>query len=93
MKKVAVFLLTSVALQTIGAQSFIQAYKDRADMVTQTNINTNLQEFAGLGVKKRVQQLITMLLTGLKTNICLTDIQQATFLKTPSPMEVMPQKI
>ena len=52
MKKVAVFLLTSVALQTIGAQSFIQAYKDRADMVTQTNINNNLQEFAGLGVKK-----------------------------------------
>ncbi|MBE4948918.1 M28 family peptidase [Chryseobacterium culicis] len=52
MKKIAVFLLASSALQTIGAQSFIQAYKDRADMVTQTNINTNLQEFAGLGVKK-----------------------------------------
>ncbi|PRB03569.1 leucyl aminopeptidase [Chryseobacterium sp. MYb7] len=51
MKKAAVFLLTSIALQTIGAQSFIQAYKDRADMVTQTNINNNLQEFAGLGVK------------------------------------------
>lgn len=52
MKKAAVFLLTSIALQTIGAQSFIQVYKDRADMVTQTNINTNLQEFAALGTKK-----------------------------------------
>ncbi|PTT24467.1 leucyl aminopeptidase [Chryseobacterium sp. HMWF028] len=52
MKKTAVFLLTSIALQTISAQSFIQAYKDRADMVTQTNINTNLQEFAALGIKE-----------------------------------------
>ncbi|MGV2450815.1 UNVERIFIED_CONTAM: M28 family peptidase [Ralstonia mannitolilytica] len=52
MKKVAAFLLTSIALQNISAQSFIQAYKDRADMVTQTNISTNLQEFAGFGIKK-----------------------------------------
>lgn len=52
MKKVAAFLLTSIALQNMSAQSFIQAYKDRADMVTQTNITTNLQEFAGFGVKK-----------------------------------------
>ncbi|PXW17886.1 aminopeptidase YwaD [Chryseobacterium sp. CBTAP 102] len=52
MKKVATFLLTSIALQNISAQSFIQTYKDRADMVTQTNISTNLQEFAGFGIKK-----------------------------------------
>lgn len=52
MKKVAALLLTSIALQNMGAQSFIQAYKDRADMVTQANITTNLQEFAGFGVKK-----------------------------------------
>jgi aminopeptidase YwaD len=52
MKKAAVFLLTSIALQNMGAQSFIQAYKSRADMVTQANINTNLQEFAGFGIKK-----------------------------------------
>lgn len=32
-------------------QNFIQAYKDRADQVTQSNINTYLQEFANLGVK------------------------------------------
>lgn len=52
MKKVAAFLLTSIALQAFDAQSFIQVYKDRADMVTQTNINTNLQEFAGFGIKR-----------------------------------------
>lgn len=52
MKKVAVLLLSSIAFQNISAQSFIQAYKDRADMVAQTNISTNLQEFAGFGIKK-----------------------------------------
>jgi len=52
MKKIATFLLASIAIQTIGAQSFIQAYQDRADMVNQTNITTSLQEFALLGVKK-----------------------------------------
>ncbi|NIF05893.1 M20/M25/M40 family metallo-hydrolase [Chryseobacterium sp. Tr-659] len=51
MKRIAAFLLTSVAVQSIGAQSFIQAYKDRADMVTQANITANLQQFAGLGIK------------------------------------------
>ncbi|MDR6486641.1 aminopeptidase YwaD [Chryseobacterium vietnamense] len=52
MKKIATFLLASIAIQTIGAQSFIQAYQNRADMVNQTNITTSLQEFALLGVKK-----------------------------------------
>ncbi|WP_330746314.1 M28 family peptidase [Chryseobacterium sp. CP-77] len=52
MKKVAALLLSSIALQNMSGQSFIQAYKDRADMVTQTNISTNLQEFAGFGIKK-----------------------------------------
>ncbi len=52
MKRIAAFLLASVAVQSIAAQSFIQAYKDRADMVSQTNINTDLQEFAGFGIKK-----------------------------------------
>lgn len=52
MKKVAALLLSSIALQNMSAQSFIQAYKDRVNMVTQTNITTNLQEFAGFGVKK-----------------------------------------
>jgi aminopeptidase YwaD len=52
MKRIAAFLLASVAVQSIAAQSFIQAYKDRSDMVSQANINTNLQEFAGFGIKE-----------------------------------------
>ncbi|HAO27004.1 MAG TPA: leucyl aminopeptidase, partial [Chryseobacterium indologenes] len=42
MKKITTILCVSVMLQSITAQTFIQAYKDRADMVTQTNITTNL---------------------------------------------------
>ncbi len=34
------------------AQEFIQAYQDRANLVSQTNINTYLQEFENLGVKR-----------------------------------------
>ena len=51
MKKIAVFLFTSIALQNIAAQNFIQAYKTRADMVSQANITTNLTDFENLGVK------------------------------------------
>lgn len=51
MKKIITFLCTALIMQSIGAQSFIQAYKDRADMVTQANITSNLQEFANLGIK------------------------------------------
>ncbi|WP_278353052.1 M28 family peptidase [Chryseobacterium gleum] len=66
MKKVAAFLLASIALQNTSAQSFIQAYKDRADMVTQTNINNNLQEFAGFGVKRTGTAANTNALNWLK---------------------------
>ncbi|AZA76490.1 M28 family peptidase [Chryseobacterium sp. G0186] len=52
MKKFTTFLCTSLMIQGMMAQSFIQSYKDRADMVTQTNITTNLQEFSNLGIKK-----------------------------------------
>ncbi|SHL71345.1 aminopeptidase YwaD [Chryseobacterium contaminans] len=52
MKKITSFLLIAIASHAICAQSFIQAYKDRADAVSQTDIITNLQAFAGLGVKK-----------------------------------------
>lgn len=69
MKKVAALLLTSIALQNMGAQSFIQAYKDRADMVTQANITTNLQEFAGFGVKKTGTTANTNALDWLKKQI------------------------
>ncbi|ANF52568.1 leucyl aminopeptidase [Chryseobacterium glaciei] len=51
MKKLSTFLLFSLATYGLQAQSFIQAYQDRANMVTQTNITTNLQDFSNLGVK------------------------------------------
>ncbi|MGH1517133.1 M28 family peptidase [Chryseobacterium sp. JK1] len=51
MKKITTLLCAAMAMPTIGAQSFIQAYKNRADMVTQANITANLQEFGNLGVK------------------------------------------
>ncbi|WBV53147.1 M28 family peptidase [Chryseobacterium gambrini] len=51
MKKIPTFLLFSLSAFSLNAQSFIQAYQDRANMVTQTNITTNLQEFANLGIK------------------------------------------
>lgn len=51
MKKV--FLLGAAIFSTFSsAQSFIQTYQDRANLITQTNINTYLTEFATYGVKK-----------------------------------------
>lgn len=46
-------LLPSLLLLSTFAfsQNFIQSYKDRATLVTQSNINTLLNEFAGLGIK------------------------------------------
>lgn len=52
MKKISTFLLAAIAIYNVEAQSFIQAYQDRANMVNQTNITTSLQDFALLGVKK-----------------------------------------
>ncbi|MDN4011674.1 M28 family peptidase [Chryseobacterium gambrini] len=51
MKKTSTILLFSLSALSFNAQSFIQAYQDRANMVTQTNITTNLQNFANLGIK------------------------------------------
>ena len=51
MKKISTLLLLSFATYSVQAQSFIQAYQDRANLVTQTNITTLLQEFANLGTK------------------------------------------
>lgn len=45
-------MLIAIASHTICAQSFIQAYKNRADAVSQTDIITNLQAFSSLGLKK-----------------------------------------
>ncbi|WP_415327223.1 M28 family peptidase [Chryseobacterium sp. MMS23-Vi53] len=51
MKKITPLLLFSLSTMSFNAQSFIQAYQNRANMVSQTNITTNLQEFSNLGVK------------------------------------------
>ncbi|AZA76491.1 M28 family peptidase [Chryseobacterium sp. G0186] len=67
MKKIAAFLLTSIIVQSVGAQSFIQAYKDRAEAVSQTDIITNLQQFAGFGVKTTGSQENTNALNWLKS--------------------------
>ncbi|KFF16444.1 M28 family peptidase [Chryseobacterium sp. JM1] len=51
MKKLTPFLCTALAVGSLGAQTLIQTYKNRADQVSQTNITTNLQEFSNLGIK------------------------------------------
>ncbi|KFF12026.1 leucyl aminopeptidase [Chryseobacterium soli] len=51
MKKLTAFLLFSLSTYSLQAQTFIQAYKNRADQVTQANITANLQGFSDLGVK------------------------------------------
>ena len=66
MRKTATFLWAAIACQSMSAQSFIQAYQDRANMVTQTNIITNLQDFANLGVKTTGSQANANALTWLK---------------------------
>ncbi|MCS4302636.1 M28 family peptidase [Chryseobacterium sp. BIGb0232] len=66
MKKITAFLLTAIATYTIEAQSFIQAYKNRADAVSQTDIITNLQEFAGWGIKTTGSQANANALNWLK---------------------------
>ncbi|UFH32532.1 M28 family peptidase [Chryseobacterium sp. C-71] len=51
MKKLTTLLLLSLATYNVQAQSFIQAYQNRANQVTQANIISLLQDFAALGVK------------------------------------------
>lgn len=51
MKKLTTLLLLSLATYNVQAQSFIQAYQNRANQVTQANITSLLQDFAALGVK------------------------------------------
>ncbi|MBK1896491.1 M28 family peptidase [Chryseobacterium paridis] len=51
MKKLTTLLLFSIASYNIQAQSFVQAYQNRASQTTQTNITSLLHEFENLGVK------------------------------------------
>lgn len=46
------FLASFATLAFTKAQTFVQAYQDRANQVSQSNINTYLQEFENLGVKR-----------------------------------------
>ncbi|KQT23250.1 leucyl aminopeptidase [Chryseobacterium sp. Leaf405] len=66
MKKVTTILLLSLATYNLQAQSLVQAYKSRADQVSQTNITTNLQEFGNLGVKTTGSTANTNALNWLK---------------------------
>lgn len=51
MKKLTTLLMVSLAAQSFSAQTLIPAYQERANMVSQTNITTSLQDFANLGIK------------------------------------------
>ena len=46
------FLISIITVNFANAQTFIQSYQDRANLVSQSNINTYLQEFEALGVKR-----------------------------------------
>jgi len=65
-KKLSTLLLLSLASYNLQAQSFIQAYQNRANEVTQTNITTLLQDFAALGVKTTGSTANTNTLNWLK---------------------------
>ncbi|SIP88176.1 aminopeptidase YwaD [Chryseobacterium sp. RU37D] len=67
MKKLTTLLFISLTTYSFQAQSFIQAYKNRADQVSQTNITTMLQEFESMGVKTTGSAANTTALNWLKT--------------------------
>ena len=67
MKKLSTLLLLSLATYNAHAQSFIQAYQNRVNQITQPNITTLLQEFAALGVKTSGSTANTNTLNWLKT--------------------------
>lgn len=66
MKKITTLLLVSLSAYSFQAQSFIQAYKSRADQVSQTNITNMLQDFQNLGVKTTGSAANTNTLNWLK---------------------------
>lgn len=61
---VAALILSSGLLK---AQTFIQAYQDRVNQLTQANITTNLMDFEALGVKTTGSVANTNALNWLKT--------------------------
>lgn len=59
-------MLISLESYSLQAQSFVQAYQNRANHVSQTNVTTILQEFENLGVKTTGSQANTNALNWLK---------------------------
>lgn len=51
MKKISTILLFSFSTLSLTAQSFIQVYQDRVDLLKKENIISDLKEFEKLGVK------------------------------------------
>lgn len=51
MKKIILAAVAIVSISTFKAQTFIQAYQNRVNQISQTNINTLLQEFSDFGIK------------------------------------------
>ncbi|MFC4162169.1 M28 family peptidase [Epilithonimonas zeae] len=51
-KRTILSFIFFASLAFVKSQSFIQAYQDRANQISQTNINSYLQEFEALGVKR-----------------------------------------
>jgi len=51
--KILLLFTVMFCLQTTTAQTFIQAYADKANQCSQTNITTNLTEYEALGIKYR----------------------------------------
>ena len=67
LRKSIFFLASFATLAFPKAQTFIQAYQDRANQVSQANINTYLQEFEALGVKRTGTTQNTNAFNWLKT--------------------------
>ena len=66
MKKISTLLLISLSAYGLQAQSFIQAYKNRADQVSQTSITNMPQDFQNLGIKTTGSAANTNTLNWLK---------------------------
>lgn len=66
MKKITTLLLVSLSAYSLQAQNFIQAYKNRADQVSQTTVTNLLQDFQNLGVKTTGSDANTNTLNWLK---------------------------
>ena len=67
LRKSIFFLASFATLAFPKAQTFVQVYQDRANQVSQSNINTYLQEFEAIGVKRTGTTQNTNAFNWLKT--------------------------